>query len=273
MKNFFPVSFARIFFLSVAFSAVAGSGLTLNSHAAEVTTAFSNASQKIPGASENSAGGVEKTSTNFVQVADEITGSLEHAVELAASGRTSEAQSLLSDIYFELFEGSGLEKAIGAQSPTLKQSLEAQFNTLRSRVAETQNREELAPAAGQLAGQVKAVALEISNRSSATSVFSSSFLIIFREGFEAILVITAIVTLLIKMGQKEILKTVRSSILWALGASLLTAVIFQYVFHITHEEQELMEGLTMAMAAAILFFVGHWLISQSESQKWQKFIR
>src|SRR5437016_5819683 len=49
--------------------------------------------------------------------------------------------------------------------------------------------------------------------------FMQSFLIILREGFEAILVVGAVVAFLLKTGHKERLRSIWVGIVWALVAS------------------------------------------------------
>jgi high-affinity iron transporter len=103
--------------------------------------------------------------------------------------------------------------------------------------------------------------------------FFESFLIILREGFEAILVIGAIVAFLLKTGHRE-----RLSSIW-LGAGLgvlgsaVTAVVLSTVLSAIPASREILEGVTLLVAVVILFSVSYWLISKVEAAKWQQFIR
>jgi high-affinity iron transporter len=62
-------------------------------------------------------------------------------------------------------------------------------------------------------------------------------------------------------------------IILALLASGLTAVVLRTVLSAIPASQEIIEGLTLLVAVAVLFSVSYWLISRVEAAKWQQFIR
>jgi high-affinity iron transporter len=103
--------------------------------------------------------------------------------------------------------------------------------------------------------------------------FWQSFLIILREGFEAILVVGAVVAFLLKTGHRERLRSIWVGIVAALVASALTAVILRTLLAAIPASQEIIEGATLLVAVAVLFSVSYWLISRVEAAKWQQFIR
>jgi high-affinity iron transporter len=103
--------------------------------------------------------------------------------------------------------------------------------------------------------------------------FVQSFLIILREGFEAILVIGAVVAFLLKTGHRERLRDIWTGVVWGVVASAATAVILKTVLGAMPASREIIEGLTLLVAVAVLFSVSYWLISRVEAAKWQQFIR
>ncbi|HEY9226884.1 MAG TPA: FTR1 family protein, partial [Gemmatimonadaceae bacterium] len=103
--------------------------------------------------------------------------------------------------------------------------------------------------------------------------FIQSFLIILREGFEAILVVGAVVAFLLKTGHRERLRSIWTGIALALGASAVTAIGLRTVLKAIPASQEIIEGVTLLVAVAVLFSVSYWLISRVEAAKWQQFIR
>jgi high-affinity iron transporter len=105
------------------------------------------------------------------------------------------------------------------------------------------------------------------------SAFFQSFLIILREGFEAILVVGAVVAFLIKTGHRERLKSIWVGVILGLVASAATALLLKSVFQYMPASREIVEGVTMLLAVAVLFSVSYWLISKIEAAKWQQFIR
>src|SRR5262249_46484626 len=103
--------------------------------------------------------------------------------------------------------------------------------------------------------------------------FIQSFLIILREGFEAILVVGAVVAFLLKTGHRERLRSIWLGIGAALAASAVTAIGLRTVLKAIPASQELIEGVTLLIAVGVLFSVSYWLISRVEAAKWQQFIR
>jgi high-affinity iron transporter len=103
--------------------------------------------------------------------------------------------------------------------------------------------------------------------------FLQSFLIILREGFEAILVIGAVVAFLIKTGNRNRLRSIWLGIVLGLLASGVMVIVLKTVFAHLPTSSEVMEGATLLIAVAVLFSVSYWLISKVEAAKWQKFIR
>ena len=56
-------------------------------------------------------------------------------------------------------------------------------------------------------------------------------------------------------------------------ASGVTAVILATVLRALPATREIIEGVTMLVAVAVLFSVSYWLISKVEAARWQQFIR
>src|SRR5438067_11057961 len=90
---------------------------------------------------------------------------------------------------------------------------------------------------------------------SGSEAFLQSFLIILREGFEAILVIGAVVAFLLKTGHRERLRSIWWGIVLALLCSALTAVVLRTVLSAIPASKEIIEGVTLLVAVAVLFSV------------------
>ena len=87
--------------------------------------------------------------------------------------------------------------------------------------------------------------------------FFQSFLIILREGFEAILVIGAVVAFLIKTGHRERLRSIWLGITLGLVASLATAVVLKTLLGAMPASREIVEAVTMLIAVVVLFSVSY----------------
>jgi high-affinity iron transporter len=56
-------------------------------------------------------------------------------------------------------------------------------------------------------------------------------------------------------------------------ASLFTAFAVETIFELTPAKREALEGATMVVATAVLFYVSYWLLSKMEVAKWNHFVK
>jgi high-affinity iron transporter len=180
----------------------------------------------------------------------------------------------VQDAYFDIFEASGMEAKIGARDANFKAKLEAHFSKLVIQMKSGAPAAELqANTAAMKDDFLKAAQLLGKGGDSPRALFLYSMMIIVREGFEAILVITAIIAYLVKSGNREKLKVIRHAVISALVLSVITAVLVKWVFKSSAASQELTEGYTLLLASAVLFSVSYWIISKAEAQKWSSYLK
>lgn len=103
--------------------------------------------------------------------------------------------------------------------------------------------------------------------------FITSFGLLLREGLEALLIIVAIVAYLIKTGNKKLVKAVYLGSLAAVGASIILAILVEQILGGIGAASELIEGYTMFIAVAVLFYVSNWMLSKSDTEAWEGFIQ
>jgi len=198
-----------------------------------------------------------------------ILALLDSALDFARKGQTAEAGDRAFDAYIA-FEP--LETPARAKKPGLIATMERHFADFKGAV----NRQDVAGAKGSrdaIADGLPSVVELTQTPSTNWEAFLQSLLIILREGFEAILVVGAVVAFLIKTGHRERLRSIWLGIGLGLVASLATAVVLKTLLAAMPASRELVEGITMLLAVVVLFSVSYWLISKVEAAKWQKFIR
>ncbi len=106
-----------------------------------------------------------------------------------------------------------------------------------------------------------------------TMTFVSAIVILLREGLEALLVLAAIITLLIKADRREALPWVHLGWISALALGGVTWWVSQYVVAISGASREVTEGVTALLATAVLLYVGFWLHSKTHARSWQRFLK
>lgn len=215
------------------------------------------------------------TSLDLAAVSADIVQQGDAALSRYEPDKGVDTAEVFSDIYFDVFEGSGLEAAIGVEDPGLKSELESLFSGVIGLASKSRPRAEVVQAWEELRTRLQTVAFEMTGKEAKAflPVLLQSFLILLREGFEAILVITALITYLKREGEDRKLPYIYHGVAWALLASILTAVLLSVVFDISGSVQEALEGITMLVAAGVLFYVSYWLISKREAARWQAYIR
>ncbi|HED4470027.1 TPA: FTR1 family protein [Pasteurella multocida] len=210
---------------------------------------------------------------DWQNVTNEINQRIQQAMNLYQQGEQKKAMLAIQDTYFDVFESSGMENKIGARDSNMKAELEGYFTRLVSLIKANASSDQLQQQANQLAqGLSKSVEMLQGGKQSHWSMFLYSLLIILREGLEALLIVAAIVTYLIKNQHQDKLPVIRQSVYVALIASLITAVIFQFVFANAGASRELLEGFTMMIAVVMLFMMSYWLLSKVEAQNWQRYL-
>jgi len=102
--------------------------------------------------------------------------------------------------------------------------------------------------------------------------FTSSLIILLREGLEAILVLAAIITFLIKTDRRDAVPYVHMGWIAALLAGALTWYATKEIISFSSISREVTEGFTALFAAAMLLYVGYWLHNHSHAERWKTFI-
>ena len=198
-----------------------------------------------------------------------VVSTLDQALNAARDGRTSDAGDKAFDAYIA-FEP--LESSTRPKNPGLIAGMEQRFAEFKAAVRDNDLRgAERARDAIELS--LPSVVELMRPATSGWGAFLESFLIILREGFEAILVIGAVAAFLIKTGNRERLSSIWIGAGLGIVASAVTAVVLSTVLSAIPASREILEGSTLLVAVVILFSVSYWLISKVEAAKWQQFIR
>ncbi|SNB45510.1 FTR1 family protein [Geobacter sp. DSM 9736] len=211
---------------------------------------------------------------DWSKVTAELFDGIDRALVIYENGDVKSAIVAVQDSYFDFFEGSGMESKLGARDVNFKARLEGHFSMIvgkmKSGAAGDDIRATLVP---MRADFDKAAAMLGKGKESAATLFFYSLMIILREGIEAILIISAIIAYLAKTGNRDKLKVIYNGCISALALSAITAVLVKWVFKTSAASQEILEGATMLLAAAVLFSVSYWLVSKANAQKWSAYIK
>jgi high-affinity iron transporter len=193
---------------------------------------------------------------------------LDRAEALARAGERTRAQEASLDAYLA-FER--IETPLRARDARTAADVERAFADLRATLAQGGEAELTRARAGVDASLAEAHR-SLTTDTDAGMLFGQSFIIMIREGLEAILIIGALMAFLVKAGAPERKREMGWGVAAALAASGLTAVVLATVFREATARREALEGLIMIIAAAVLFSVSYWLVSKIEVKKWHSFV-
>ncbi|MBI5559991.1 MAG: FTR1 family iron permease [Deltaproteobacteria bacterium] len=206
------------------------------------------------------------------EIEREITLKLESSYRSYTAGDKEAAKALAQDGYMR-FEG--LEEAIAARSPARMVEIESLFVRVVGGVYSGNSPAAIRADIDELKDKLDfaVILLEKEKGSGAASLFINSMIIILREGFEAMLIISALSAYLIKIGRKDQVRVLYMGGAAALLASFGIALFFYIFLPSLARGSAAFEGVTFLAATAVLVYVSYWLISKVQVVKWQKYIR
>lgn len=215
-------------------------------------------------------GVLEKKPADPLLIARTLLG---EASELYSKGEKEKAYQKAIEAYLDGFEMA--EPALFAKDLSFGQSLEGRFTQFRNSIRQGVAAEELEKQRLEIeAGLDRASQMMAqSDRFSSYYVFVNSALIILREGLEATLILAAIIAMLKVLGAAYAIRYINFGWTLALLAGGLTWLAAQTVLTFSGQHRESMEGFISVFAAVVLFYVGYWLHTRTETKRWQAFIQ
>ena len=216
----------------------------------------------------------EKKYESWNAIIDEMDIILNDAYNIYFMKDIEGAKARVNNAYFGFYEKHGVERAVMSYiSGKRGTDTEYQFAKIKRLMTQNSPNKTVHAEIDVILKMLHEDANELDGKKeSGWSVFLASFIIIFREGLEAILVIAAISAYLVRSNNKPMLKVVYLSSLFAVFASVLAAIALHTVVGLSGANQEIMEGGAMLLATVVLFFISNWMLSKSESEAWKNYV-
>lgn len=193
------------------------------------------------------------------------------SLEAYRAGDRRRATEIAIQAYLEGFELA--EKALSHVDAPLMTRTERAMMEYRRLVQSGAPVAEVAAQARAIEGLLAEAREKLAGESmSEAAIFTAAFLILAREGLEAVLVLAAIFAFLDKAGRPEAKRYVHFGWIAALALGALTWYVSSEVISISGANREVTEGVTALIAAAMLLYVGFWLHDKTHSAAWQQFI-
>jgi high-affinity iron transporter len=197
---------------------------------------------------------------------------LDESLEAYRGGRAREAQDLAVSSYLDGFEL--VEASLDTLDRDLRVTVETEMLRYRTLLRTDAPVATVADQASRLRELLsRAQRLLAGTGLAAGPAFVSAFVILLREGLEAVLVVAAIVALLVRSGRRDALPAVHGGWIGALGLGAVTWAVASYVVTISGATREVTEGFTALAAAAVLLYVGFWMHDKAHAQRWDAYLR
>lgn len=233
---------------------------------------FSNANVQLPPVNLELAA-IESAADDGNEIADqvvnEIRGLLANSLKEFKDGKTEDAAESAFDAYLAYEK---IESSLITRDKDLGVKLESEFSRYRGEIKRTAPFEHVEKLNSEILLDLARGLELLKSEVGFSGLFIQSLSIIVREGFEAILIIAALIAFLNKSRNQARVKSIHIGVVVGILASFLTAYVIHEVLHLSMASQEALEGWIMLVAVAILFWVSYWLVSKIENKKWQEYI-
>jgi len=187
-------------------------------------------------------------------------------------GDYDNSSNLAVSAYLDGFEL--MENSLDTRNETLRKSIELKLLTLRRQLNSQHSDQQVDQSIKVVLAELQQAELLLNEHAMSTrALFSAAFIFLLREGLEALLVVIALTTVLLRAKKKQALKYVHFGWVSALAAGGLTWFAAQYLITISGASREVMEGVAALLASAALFYVSFWMHSKTQADQWQSYIQ
>ncbi|WDP92782.1 MAG: FTR1 family iron permease [Desulfobacter sp.] len=213
---------------------------------------------------------------DYAPVVSYIIEQGENALEAYSPASGVITGNKISRLYFDVFETTGMEFTLGLKDNAFMLQIESKFSMLISQAMRGDDKAKLMASWGELKTDLTYAVDHYSSGEKMQTFWgraTQSFIILFREGIEAMLVVAALVAYLRRSGYSDKVKIIWHGVAWALAASVAAAWALNSLINASGAGQEAIEGVTMLIASFVLVYVSYWLTAKKDADRWQAFIK
>lgn len=206
--------------------------------------------------------------TNPLETAEAL---LSESVEAVKAGDYIKANDLALRAYLEGIEP--LEPKMKTNLPGFVEEIETLMSSYRSLIDKKEPVPKVEAQRKEIFGKLDEVKkLFAETKMSPGVAFGAAFSIFLREGFEAVLIIIILISILRAMNQPQAIRWVHFGWVAAVVIGIAAWFASGLLLSMSGLSRELMEGGISLLAVIVLIYVGFWLHRYAEMKRWRAFL-
>ena len=211
--------------------------------------------------------------SDAIEQIQRVQVSIDLTLSLIKQGRSDEAFKAAANGYLDHFELVEVPLRIIDNDLTIE--TEGRFADIRTQIRDKASVDTIRDKLIALRGVLDTIERKLTATGAAAPalIFGQSFLIIFREGFEVVLLVSILLGYLEAARSPAFIKPILIGIGLACVATFLTVILLRVVFQSLPFSIEVLEGITALIAVVMLFYVSFWLVARMEHKRWMEFVR
>ena len=199
--------------------------------------------------------------------------SIDQTLGLLKEGRRTEAFAAARAGYLDHFEQ--VEIPLRAANPELTLTAEEKFAEIRSDIKAEASTAAIRGQIVELRGLIDDAERQLTSKGlgAPSLVFGQAFVILFREGLEAVLLLSVLLGYLESTKNGRYKRHIVLGVGLAAAATVLTLVFLNAFLGALPFGREVLEAVTALVAVGVLFYVSFWLVARLEQRRWLEFLR
>ena len=209
-----------------------------------------------------------------------LAGEFKEAADMYADGKVVTAEPKFRKAYSRYYGKSKFQENVAKSLGSARDAeIVDLYNKTKGMILNKESKPEVVASITDLSALISKTATDLTKRQGRAQWWATviaSLLILLREGFEAILIVGAIIAYLRKSGNENNLGSVYKGSIIGILASIVMALILIGLTKFGFESgqgQEVVEGVTMFIAVAVLFYTSNWMVSKASSKAWSNYIK
>ena len=204
---------------------------------------------------------------------EKTRATIDETLRLLDENRRTEAFSISREGYLNFYEN--VEIALRPVDPDLTLRTEQKFAEIRGLLKTDASTSDIRARVVELRNLVDdgERALSDAGLGAPLLAFGQSFMLLLREGFEAVLLLSLL------LGYLESTNSTRHArpILYGVGAAVLVSIVMFFavdaIFSVLPFSQEILNAIIGGVAVVMMLSVSFWLIARLEHRRWLEFMR